>query len=117
MSGYLFAMVVLIGLWASEDDHDTLDVGVAILVILIGTIFPLLQVVALRPVLAGLNDLTFVSLTVPGQVIHREAVVLTRLVCDLVEFSTASTTLLGLVAILFFGISHELTSPLMILLR
>ena len=110
-------MAVLVGLWASEDYHGDLDVGVAAFVILIGTVLPLLRVAALHLVLAGLNDLMFVSLTVPRQVIHREAMVLTRLVHDLVEFSMASMTLLGLVVILFFGVGPELTSPLTILLH
>ena len=109
--------VVLIGLWASKDDHDTLDVGVAVLVIFVGTVFPLLRVAALHLVLAGLNDLTFVSLIVPSQVIHREPMVLTHLVHDIVKFSTTSTTLIGLVVILFFGVGHELTSPLTILVH
>jgi hypothetical protein len=35
-------MAVLVGLWAPEDDHDALDVGVATFVILIGAVLPLL---------------------------------------------------------------------------
>ena len=107
---------ILVGLRAPEDDHDALDVGVAIFVILLGTVFPLLRVAALHLVLAGLNDLMFVSLTVPRQVIHREAMVLTRLVHDLVEFCTASMALFGFIAFLFLGVGHELASTLMILL-
>jgi hypothetical protein len=40
-------MVVLVGLWASEDDHDTLNVGVPILVIIVISVFALLWVIAL----------------------------------------------------------------------
>ena len=61
---------ILVGLRAPEDDHDALDVGVAIFVILLGTIFPLLQAAALRLILASINDLTFLSVAVPGQVVH-----------------------------------------------
>ena len=86
MPGYIFMTVVLVGLWAPEDDHDTLDIGVAAFVILGGVVLPLLWVTILRLVLASFNDLTFVSIAVPGQVIHRETMVLTCLVHDLVEF-------------------------------
>ena len=79
-------MVVLVGLWASKDDHDTLNVRVAVLVIFVGMIFPLLRVATLRCVLASINDLMFVSVAVPSQVVHREAMVLAHLVHDLVEF-------------------------------
>lgn len=56
---------VLVGLWAPEDDHDALVVGVAVFVILFGVLFPLLWAAALH-----LDDLTFTSVAVPGQVIH-----------------------------------------------
>jgi hypothetical protein len=46
-------MAVLIGLWSPEDDHDALDVRVAIFAIFLGTIFPLLWVAALCPILAA----------------------------------------------------------------
>jgi hypothetical protein len=59
IDGYLFTIVVLVGLWAPKDDHDALDVGVAAFVILDGAILPLLRAVALRLVLASFNDLTF----------------------------------------------------------
>ena len=107
---------ILVGLRAPEDDHDALDVGVAIFVILLGTVFPLLRAATLRLVLASINDLTFVSVAVLGQMIHREAMVLAHLVHDLIEFCMAPMALLGFVAFLFLGVSHELTSMLMILL-
>jgi hypothetical protein len=46
-SGYLLMTVVLVGLRAPKDDHDSLDVGVAILVIIISPIFALLRTAAL----------------------------------------------------------------------
>ena len=116
MSGYLFKTVVLIGLWAHEDDHDALDVGVTTFVMLNGAVLPFLLVAALCLVLTSFNDLTFVSMAVPGQVIHREAVLLTCLVHDLIEFCMASTTLFEFVAFLFLGVGHKLASMLTILL-
>ena len=107
--------VVLVGLWAPEDDHDTLDVGVAAFVILGGAVLPLLQVTILCLVLASFNDLTFVSMVVPSQVIHQEPMVLTCLVHDLIEFCTDFAALFEFVAFLFLSIGHELTSTLTIL--
>ena len=115
-SSYLLAMAVLIGQWAPEEDHDALDVGVAAFIILNGIVLPFLWVAALRLALASFNDLTFVSMAVPGQVIHRETMVLTCLVHDLVELCTASMALFEFVAFLFLGVGHELASKLMILL-
>jgi hypothetical protein len=77
--------MILVGLWAPEDDHDTLDVGVAAFIILNGVALPFLWVVALCLALASFNDLMFVSMAVPGQVIHWESMVLTRLVHDHAE--------------------------------
>ena len=71
---------------------------------------------SLHLVLASFNDLTFVSMAVPGQVIHRETMVLTCLVHDLVEFCTASMALFEFVAFLFLDVGHELASTLTILL-
>ena len=107
MSGYLFMMVVLVGLWAPEDDHDALDVGVAAFVILNGIVLPFLQVSALRLVFASFNDLTFVSMVVPSQVIHRETVVLTCLVHDLVKFCMAFMALFEFVVFLLLGIGES----------
>ena len=115
-SSYLLAMAVLIGQWAPEEDHDALDVGVATFVILNSAVIPFLWAAALRLVLASFNDLMFVSMVVPGQVIHQEAMVLTRLVHDLIEFCTGSAALFEFVAFLFLGVGHELASMLMILL-
>jgi hypothetical protein len=39
--GYLLAVIVLVGLWVAEDDHDALDVGVAVLIIIISSILAL----------------------------------------------------------------------------
>jgi hypothetical protein len=55
-------------------------------------------------------------MAVPDQVIHREAMVLTCLVHDLIEFRMASTSLFGFIAFLFLDTGHELASMLMILL-
>ena len=101
-------MAVLVGLWAPDDDHDALDVGVAAFVILIGAILPLLWVAALRLVLASFNDLTLVSMTVPCQVIHWEAMVLTCLVHDLIEFCMASRLCLDLLPSCFSTLSMSL---------
>jgi hypothetical protein len=107
---------ILVGLWAPEDDHDALDVGVAAFIILNGVTLPFLWETALRLALDNFNDLMFVSMAVPSQVIHRESVVLTCLVHDLIEFRTASTALFEFVAFLFLGVGHELASMLTILL-
>jgi hypothetical protein len=114
--GYLFTTAILVGLWALKDDHDTLNVGVAAFIILNGIVLPFLRAAALRLALASFNDIMFVSMAVPGQVIHREFMVLTRLVHDLVEFCTASAALFEFVAFLFLGVDHELASTFMILL-
>jgi hypothetical protein len=116
MLGYLFMMAVLIGLWAPEDDHDALDVRVVVFVILLGAIFPFLRAATLHLVHASINDVMFVSVVVPSQVIHWEAIVLAHLVNDLIEFCMAPTTSLGFVAFLFLGVSHDLVSMLTILL-
>ena len=71
---------------------------------------------SLHLALASFNDLTFVNMAVPGQVIHRETVVLTCMVHDLIEFCTTSMALFEFVAFLFLGIGHELALTLMILL-
>jgi hypothetical protein len=109
-------MAVLVGLWTPKDDHDALDVRVVAFVILNSAVLPFLQAATLHLVLASFNDLTFVSMAVPGQVIHRETMILICLVHDLVEFCTASTALFEFVTFLFLGIGHELTSTLVILL-
>jgi len=101
---------------APKDDHDALDVGVATFIILNGGTLPFLRSAALHLALASFNDLTFVSMAVPGQVIHRETMVLTCLVHDLVEFCTASMALFEFVAFLFLDVGHELASTLTILL-
>ena len=71
---------------------------------------------SLHLVLASFNDLMFVSMAVPGQVMHLETKVLTCLVHDLIEFSMASVALFEFVAFLFLGIDHEFALTLMILL-
>jgi hypothetical protein len=43
--------------------------------------------------------------------------VFARLVHNLIELATASMTLLGLVAFLFFGVGHKLASALVFLLH
>jgi hypothetical protein len=70
--GYLFMTMVLTGLRSFEDDHDSLYVGVAIFVILLGAILPLLSVAALRLVLVNINDIFLVSVAVPGRVVHHK---------------------------------------------
>ena len=68
--GYLLTMVVLVGLWSSEDDHDTLDFGVSVFVVIVDSAFALVRVATLRLVLASLvGDFMLVGLAVPGQVI------------------------------------------------
>ena len=109
-------MAVLVFLWAHEDDHDALDVGVTTFVMLNGAVLPFLLVAALCLVLTSFNDLTFVSMAVPGQVMHLETKVLTCLVHDLIEFCMASVALFEFVAFLFLGIDHEFALTLMILL-
>jgi hypothetical protein len=106
----------LVGLWGLKDDHDALDVGVVAFIILNSVILPFLWMAALHLALASFNDLMFVSMAVPSQVIHWETMVLTCLVHDLVEFFLASAALFEFVAFLFLGVGHELTSTLMILL-
>jgi hypothetical protein len=108
--------VILIGLWAFEDDHDALNVGVAAFIILNGVALPFLRAAALRLALASFHDITFVSMAVPDQVIHWEFVVLTGLVHDLIEFHMAFMALFEFVAFLFLGVGHELASMLTILL-
>jgi hypothetical protein len=41
-------VMVLVGLWAAKDDHDALDVWVAVLVIIISSVLALVWTAALR---------------------------------------------------------------------
>jgi hypothetical protein len=107
---------ILVGLWAPKDDHDILNVGVATFIILSGVTLSFLWVATLRLALDSFNDLMFVSMAVPGQVIHRETMVLTCLVHDLIDFCMAFVALFEFVALLFLGVGHELVSTLTILL-
>ena len=55
---YILAAMILLGLQSTEDDHDVLDNGVAILSLIIDFLLALVWVVALRRVLASpLGDL------------------------------------------------------------
>lgn len=115
---YLLVATILVGLWATEDDHSVLDVQIAILVFIIGSLFALVQVVALRHVLAGLlGDLLLVRLAIVGHVGHQETIVSARLVHDLIKLVTAVVALRGLTTIMLLGVGHELTSALAVLLH
>jgi hypothetical protein len=108
--------VILVGLWAPKDDHDAFDVGVAAFIILNDFALPFLWMAALCVAFASFDDLMFVSMVVPGQVIHRETMVLIRLVHDLIDFCMASMALFEFFAFLFLGVGHELASMHTILL-
>ena len=65
--GYHLAAIVLEGLWATEDDHDALDIWVAVLVIIISFVLALVWTTTLQLVLASLlGDLSPICLAVLG---------------------------------------------------
>ena len=86
MARYILVATILVGLRATEDDHDVLYIGVAILVVIVSFLLSLVQVVALRRVLATLSgDMLLIRVAILGQMIHQEAVNLAWLIHDLVK--------------------------------
>jgi hypothetical protein len=45
--GYLLVAMILVGMWVAKDDHDTIDVGVAILIVIGSFLLALALVVTL----------------------------------------------------------------------
>jgi hypothetical protein len=69
---------ILIGFWATKDDHDLLDIGVVIIrILIVVSLLGFVQGVALRCLLTTLlSDMLPIRVVVLSQMVHREAMVL-----------------------------------------
>jgi hypothetical protein len=69
---------ILIGFWATKDDHDLLDIGVVIIrILIVVSLLGFVQGVALRCLLTTLlGDMLPIRVAVLSQMVHQEAMVL-----------------------------------------
>jgi hypothetical protein len=75
---YLLVETILIGFWATKDDHDLLDIGVVIIrILIVVSLLGFVQGVALRCLLTTLlGDMLPIRVAVLSQMVHQEAMVL-----------------------------------------